>query len=237
MFLRSEISKILYFDIETACCYPDLPTLESENPRLYSLWKKRDLYYRAAHPEMKDKSPDDVFKSKAGLEPEFSKIVCISFGSFDDNLEPRLVSFFVSEDDELEVLKKSHKVFTNASVKNWKLCGHNIRGFDIPFICRKMVYNKIKLPPNLEIWNKKPWELNFLDTSEIFSFGSWTHQKYLSLDLLSCSLGIDSPKELMDGSLVNSTFWIEKDYDKIARYCEMDVSTVMRIIKSLSFDS
>jgi len=236
MFTKSEISKFLYLDIETACCFPSISELEKDNKRLYDLWKKRDSYYRGAYPEMKDKTCDEVFKSKAGLEPEFSKVVCISFGSFSEGIEPRLISFNGGPDDELDILSKSHKVISNAAAKNWKLCGHNIKGFDIPFIARKLVYNSIKLPQNLEIWNKKPWEVGVIDTSEIFSFGSWMHQKYLSLDLLSCSLGIESPKEIMDGSLVNDAFWVDKDYDKIKMYCESDVSTVMKIMKHITFD-
>jgi hypothetical protein len=74
-----------------------------------------------------------------------------------------------------------------------------------------------------------------MDTSDIFAFGSWTHQKYLSLDLLTCSLGIDSPKGDMDGSKVNDVFWIDKDFEKIESYCEADVRAVMTVMEKICF--
>jgi hypothetical protein len=84
------------------------------------------------------------------------------------------------------------------------------------------------------VWDKKPWDIPYFDTSEIFAFGSWSQQKYLSLDLLSCSLGVDSPKEDIDGSQVSKTYWIESDYERIKTYCEKDVETVMNVLVKAS---
>jgi hypothetical protein len=99
---------------------------------------------------------------------------------------------------------------------------------------KRMIYNGIELPGNLKVWDKKPWEIPFLDTSEIFAFGSWSQQKYLSLDLLSCSMGVESPKEDIDGSQVHSTFWVEKDFERIKVYCEKDVETVIQVLLTAS---
>jgi hypothetical protein len=98
-----------------------------------------------------------------------------------------------------------------------------------------MVYNGINPSVNLQVWDKKPWEIPYIDTSDIFAFGSWTQQKYLSLDLLSCSLGVKSPKENMDGSKVNEYFWINEAYEEIKEYCEIDVRTVMDVLEKVCF--
>ena len=98
-----------------------------------------------------------------------------------------------------------------------------------------MLYNGINPPSIIKVWDKKPWDMPFMDTSEIFAFGSWTHQKSVSLDLLSCSLNLTSPKEDMDGSMVSDYFWNKCDYDSIKRYCEMDVDTVMSIMSKICF--
>jgi hypothetical protein len=174
-----------------------------------------------------------VYKQKAGLEPEFSRVVCVSFGSFTEDGDQKYVSF--SGNDEREILNKANKVFNNAMAKGWKLCGHNIKGFDVPCLGKRMIYNGINPSGNLQIWDKKPWEVPYMDTSDIFAFGSWTHQKYLSLDLLTCSLGIDSPKGDMDGSKVNDVFWIDKDFEKIESYCEADVRAVMTVMEKICF--
>ena len=233
MFTKDTIQNFLYFDVETASLYPSLDEMYKENYRLFHLWKKREEYYKVAYPKLADLDPDEIYNQKAGLEPEFSRVVCVTFGSYSDDGEKRFMSF--SGEDEVDILTKSNKVLNNAMVKNWKLCGHNIKGFDVPCLGKRMIYNGINPSPNLRTWDKKPWEMPYVDTSEIFAFGSWIHQKYLSLDLLSCSLGIQSPKDDLDGSKVNSTYWIEKDYEKIATYCESDVKTVMVVMEKICF--
>lgn len=233
MLRKEVIHSLLYFDVETAALYPNIETLHDENPRLYHLWRKRDEYYRGAYPALANESEESVYKQKAGLEPEFSRVVCVSFGSFTEDGDQKYVSF--SGNDEKEILNKANKVFNNAMAKGWKLCGHNIKGFDVPCLGKRMIYNEINPSGNLQIWDKKPWEVPYMDTSDIFAFGSWTHQKYLSLDLLTCSLGIDSPKDDMDGSKVNDVFWIDKDFEKIESYCEADVRAVMTVMEKICF--
>ena len=235
MFKKEDIYKYLYFDVETAALYKDLETLHDTNPRLWQLWKKREAYYLGAYTSLSHEDPETIYKQKAGLEPEFSRVVCVSFGSFTDTGEVRFASFY--GDDEHDILTKTARVLNNAASKNWKLCGHNIKGFDVPCLGKRMIYHGINPPANIRIWDKKPWEIPYVDTSDVFAFGSWSHQKYLSLDLLSCSLGIESPKEIMDGSKVNDSFWIDKDYVTIKTYCELDVSTVMEVMLKVCFDS
>jgi DNA polymerase elongation subunit (family B) len=233
MLRREEIEKLLYFDVETACIERDFGTLKNVNPRLAELWKKRATYYRGANPEISDWSDDEVYLSKASLEPEFSKVVCVSFGSYDDSSLPRLKSFY--GENERDILNNTNKVLNNAHAKGWKLCGHNIKGFDIPCLSKRMIYNGINPSVTIQTYNKKPWEIAHMDTSEIFSFGSFTQQRYLSLDLLACSLGISSPKESMDGSKVNLAFWDDRKFEEIGTYCEADVETVMKVMEKICF--
>jgi len=233
MFQTDTIHRFLFFDVETVTQEPSFNILKEKNPRLATLWSRRSLYYKGAYQEMKDKEEDEIYLQKASLEPEFSRIVCISFGSFTEDGEKRFASF--CGHDEIDILNKANKVFKNAMAKNWKLCGHNIKGFDVPCLGKRMIYNKMNPSPNLQIWDKKPWEVPFIDTSEVFAFGSWMHQKYLSLDLLSCSLGVESPKGDLDGSKVNSTYWDQGDLEKIKTYCEADVRTVMSIMEKTCF--
>lgn len=233
MFATDYIRKMLYFDVETVPQECTLEDLQRSNPRLAALWERRIKYYRSSSTDLESESDSEIYIQKASLEPEFSRIVCVSFGSFTEDGGKRFASF--SGEDEYSILEKSNKVFNNAIVKGWKLCGHNIKGFDVPCLGKRMIYNGINPSPNLQVWDKKPWEVPFTDTSEIFAFGSWVHQKYLSLDLLACSLGIESPKSEMDGSLVGVTFWKEKNYKKIETYCEADVRTVMSVMEKVCF--
>ena len=79
----------------------------------------------------------------------------------------------------------------------------------------------------------KPWEMPFVDTSELWSFGAW-QEGFASLDLLSTSLGIDSPKDDIKGEDVTKVFWKEENYERIKEYCEKDVYTLAQIMLKLS---
>ena len=111
------------------------------------------------------------------------------------------------------------------------LCGHNTKEFDFPFIARRMIINNIQIPPKLNLFGKKPWEVPHLDTLELWKFGDYKH--YTSLKLLTNVLGIPSPKDDIDGSEVANVFYIEKDIDRIVTYCEKDVIAVAQILLRL----
>lgn len=234
MLNKEEVKKLTYLDVETACIEKDLDSLKNKNPRLAESWSRRCKYYRSSHIGYQDYTDDQIFLEKASLEPEFSRIVCVSFGVFDDS-DPngkRLMSFFGPS--ELEILEKVNKILNNAMVQKRRLCGHNIKGFDIPCIGKRMLYNGIEPSQNIQVWGKKPWEMDFVDTAEVFSFGSWTHQKTLSLDLLTCTMGVESPKGSMDGSKVNEAYW-DGQIDDISMYCERDVVAVMEVMEKIAF--
>lgn len=224
------LRNLLYFDIETASSHPNFLSLRGENKRLCDLWLKRSLYYQSAYLELKDCSETNIYEQKSSLEAEFSKVICVSFGSFNEHGEKEYISFY--GDNEIEILEKTSIVLSNAQKKGMLLCGHNIKGFDIPFLCKRFVYNKKTLPESIRVFGKKPWEISHLDTSEIFSFGSWTQQKYLSLDLLSSAMGIKSSKGNIDGSKVNKAYW-SGSIEEIKKYCEEDVRVVMEVMEGL----
>lgn len=230
MIKKEEIKNILYFDVETSGGFKNYEDLVMQNPRLAKLWERRAKYFRSNTSGMEDLTDSEIYSQKAGLEPEFGRVVCVSFGVWEDG-KHRMTSFY--GEDEEEIMEKTAKVFSNAASKGMKICGHNIKMFDVPFLGRKMVFKGINIPSNLQIWDKKPWEIGIIDTAEFFSFGSWSH-KFLGLDLLACSLDIDSPKEDIDGSQVHDTFWIDKDHERIKDYCERDVVTVMNIMEKVS---
>jgi len=108
------------------------------------------------------------------------------------------------------------------------LCGHNIKEFDVPFLCRRLVIHGMRLPRLLNIAGKKPWQVQHLvDTMVLWRFGDY--KNYTSLALLAATLRIPSPKDDIDGSQVGSVYWKDDDLDRIVTYCEKDVITVAQI--------
>lgn len=219
------IKKVVFFDIETASGYKNLDALYDANPKMYELWCKRAEYLRTRFEENKDLTDDQLYEQKAALSAEFSRIVCATFGRLevvtDDTLSERTIMSLKSynSDDEVEILHGVYQVFDK--FKGFKFCGHNIKRFDIPVISKRLLIEGLKLPDELQTFDKKPWELPFLDTSDMWSFGAW-QESFTSLDLLCTALGIESSKESMEGSEVSTQFWNGNIYD-ITKYCERDV--------------
>jgi len=99
-----------------------------------------------------------------------------------------------------------------------------------------MLVNGIPLPDALDISGKKPWEVNHIDTLQLWKFGD--RKNYTSLDLLSSIFGIASSKEDMDGSMVNHVYYEDKDIEKISAYCRRDVVVTANLyLKMNSMDA
>jgi DNA polymerase elongation subunit (family B) len=232
MFNQNELSKIVFFDLETASEYASLDDLSLAKPKMAELWSKRCEYLRTRFEENKDMTDEQLYESKAALTPEFARIVCASFGRLGfSNNEPSLIIKSYCSTEEKEVLDGIHRVFDKFTTM--KFSGHNIKRFDVPMMCKRLLVSSMDLPKGLHLSNLKPWEMPFIDTSELWSFGAW-QESFVSLELFATSLGLDSPKEDMSGDQVSHVFWKDKDITRIQEYCERDVLTVCQSLLKLS---
>jgi 3'-5' exonuclease len=222
------IEDLIVIDIETASSHADYEFLSNEWKHL---WDEKTIRTR---PEQT--SAAEFYPLRAGVMAEFSKIVCISIGYFirEQNLKIRIKSF--SGDDEEQILKDFLSTVSRIESFNnrWCFAGHNIKEFDIPFICRRLVVNNINIPPYLNFQNMKPWETNIVDTFQYWRFGDY--KNYTSLKLLAATMGIPSPKDDIDGSMVGELYWSgdseqrKINMKRIAVYCQKDVVTTANII-------
>jgi uncharacterized protein YprB with RNaseH-like and TPR domain len=187
------------------------------------LWEKK---FHQLRNKDESETPDSIYR-QAGIYAEFGKVICISCGYFSADKKLRIKSF--SGDDEFKLLTDFAEMTTKFFAKGEKLlCAHNGKEFDFPFLSRRMIINGIKLPSPLDIAGKKPWEVNHLDTMELWKFGDY--KSYTSLLLLATVLGIPTPKDDIDGSMVWEVYWKEKNLERIVTYCQKDVLTVAQIV-------
>lgn len=213
---------ILFLDIETVPQYPDFHRLDDT---AQDLWK-----HKAESFCKEGQNPEDIY-ARAGIYAEFGKIVCISVG-FIHKQEDGQTGFRLKScygDNERELLEE----FSNVAVRfgsqhNMRLCAHNGKEFDFPYIARRMLINGIRLPDFLDIAGRKPWEIPFLDTMELWRFGDY--KNYTSLKILAHVFNIPSPKDDIDGAQVADVYWKENNLPRIARYCEKDVLTIAQIL-------
>jgi hypothetical protein len=140
----------------------------------------------------------------------------------------RIKSF--SGDDEKKVLEDFFEMAVKyyARYEGLLFAGHNIREFDIPYICRRALINWIPLPSVIDFSGKKPYEVTMIDTMQQWKFGDY--KNYTSLKLLAALLGIESPKDDIEGKDVGAVYWKEKNLPRIVNYCQKDVVTVAQLI-------
>ncbi len=232
MYTPNELTKIVFFDLETAPEYRSLNQLMIEKPKMAELWSKRCDYLRSRFEENKDMTDEELYEAKAALTPEFARIVCATFGrvtfSGDD---PNVILKSYCSEHEDEVLDGIQKVFDKFAAL--KFSGHNIKRFDIPMMCKRLLIHGRSLPRGLQIQNLKPWEMPFIDTSELWSFGAW-QESFVSLELLVTSIGLETPKSDIKGEEVGRVFWQEGDTNRIAEYCQRDVFAGIQALLKLS---
>lgn len=232
--LDYDLGKILFFDIETV---PQTAVFEDLSEEMQHAWDEKFNRLQTVIPDKyAGKTSDWGFENGAGVYSEFAKIVCISVGVIyfkGRGKYIRLKSY--AGDDEARILKDFGNMISHFAVTNQHfLCGHNIKEFDVPFVCRRMLINGIQIPSVLDVRGKKPWETTFLDTLEIWKFGDY--KNYTSLKLLCAVFHIPTPKDDIDGSEVAGVYYKEHDVGRIATYCQKDVlATAQLFLRFLGY--
>jgi hypothetical protein len=218
------LANLLLLDIETVPSEADYNSLNAE---WQSLW-----FEKISKTVPENVSPEESYKIKAGILAEFGKIICISTAFFYENeqKETCLKMKSVYGDDERILLQEFVKLCDKMYLhqKQFQFGGHNIREFDIPFICRRLLINRLPLPEYLQLQDKRPWDVKMFDTLAWWKFGDY--KNYISLHLLANVLGIPTSKTDMDGSMVQEVYYKEKDLQRIVDYCQRDVVVTANVI-------
>jgi DNA polymerase elongation subunit (family B) len=111
------------------------------------------------------------------------------------------------------------------------LVAHNGREFDFPYIGRRMLVNNVQIPKALDMRGMKPWEIQHIDTMELWKFGD--RKNFTSLDLLAALFEVESSKNDIDGSMVNSVYYHDNDLERISAYCQRDVMVTAQVFLKL----
>jgi hypothetical protein len=225
-----DLTKVLFLDIETVSAYR---TFGEQPDYFQELWRHRSRQWAQPADSPEEDAAAALYREKAGIFAEFGKIVCISVGVLvegknGEGLQVRLKSF--AGDDEAALLRDFCALLNERypNPREHYLCGHNIREFDIPYLCRRMVVHQLSFPALMDLSGKKPWEtLHLLDTMEYWKFGD--KKSYTSLKLLAALLDFPSPKDDIDGSQVGRVYYEENDLPRISFYCEKDVLATIQL--------
>jgi len=216
------VASILFLDIETV---PQYSSYNEQPEDWKTLWGLKAQYLI----RNKEEETVETIYPRAGIYAEFGKIICISCGFIQGaGADKKIILKSFAGDEEKKLLYEFSDMLKKWSADGSKfLCAHNGKEFDFPYLCRRMVINQVTIPSILNMSGKKPWEVNHLDTMDLWKFGDF--KNYTSLNLLAHSLGIQTPKDDIDGSMVWEVYWREKNLPRIVTYCQKDVMTVAQI--------
>ena len=226
---QQALKNILFLDIETVSC---VGSYEELNDNFQALWDRK----AASLQPMSTMSSSDLFFERAAIYAEFGKVIVIGLGfvTFDETGQPTLRTKALQGHDEKTLLLAFKELLaTGFPQEGLRLCAHNGKEFDFPYLCRRMLVHDISLPPVLDIAGKKPWEVAYLDTMELWKFGD--RKSFTSLHLLATLFGIPSSKELMQGNEVNHYYYQENALDKIANYCVQDVVVTAQLFLKMNY--
>lgn len=218
--MHADLKDVLFLDIETVRVVDQYANL---NERLKTQWTRKANFFKREEGQ----TDADLFQDRAGIYAEFGKIIVIGIGKFtEQNGVLGLRTRYFADHDEKKLLSEFGDTLEKMG-PSAKLCAHNGKEFDFPYICRRALVNGLPIPGVLNVSGKKPWEVNHLDTMEMWKFGDYKH--YTSLDLLAAIFEVPTSKGVMDGSMVSEVYHQQGDLNKIAEYCVGDVVAVAQL--------
>jgi len=221
--------RTLVFDIETVPAFDrrDLPHDIAESLISYTTRK-------FAEPDVVEAES----KKFMGMSPFFGKVVSLAIGDGDAAPDDEAVTVLAVPPDgttlpdcpawlrpmsEADLLRS----FWALACKAETVVSFNGRGFDLPFLVTRSLIHGIPARRDLlsDRWSLRP----HLDLFELLT---QRNRGPSSLNVVCWALGIDSPKEVMDGSMVAPAY-AKGEIAKIAEYNAHDVRATSAIYRKV----
>jgi hypothetical protein len=198
----------LFFDIET------IPSAEEHKDTHLEILKKKK-----SNEERNDLEIHDL----TALEGTFGRIC--SIGIIKEGPQG-IIQKEVFSGDEREILIK----FWQAAQGVWRFVGHNIWGFDLPFIYKRSIIHGVR-----------PMTLNFARYRNVPIYDTmmewelWNFMGKQKLDTLAKVLNLPTSKDEMDGSMVWDYFK-QGRIEEINKYCMKDVELTRKVYYKMTFE-
>lgn len=220
-----------YFDIETIPtqneAFIEELTKDISPPANYKSDEAILKWHKEKKPALMEKAiADSVFDGGMG------EIVAFSCAVDDGEIYSAWRDDQKSEAELLEEINEIFKLTTIDRSGNYlwpTWTGHYITGFDLRFLFKRYVVNRIK--PIIKIpHDAKPWSKDVYDTCHEWKAGS---QDKGSMDFVCKALGIDGKGDFSGADVYQA--WKDGEYKKISEYCDDDVIRTIQIHKALTF--
>jgi 3'-5' exonuclease len=167
----------LFIDIETVSGSENFSSISD---RMKDFWVKKAK--NLANPA--SISFEEMYFERAALYAEFGKIIVVGMGFLFVNKQGELSLKVktIANADEKELLVEFID-FINKTYKSRELTlvAHNGKEFDFPYLCRRMLANRLEIPKSLQLQGKKPWEIIHQDTMEMWKFGDRRSYSFIGI--------------------------------------------------------
>lgn len=230
---------LVFLDIETLCTEdPEVIQFLADKIKAPATYKKPESI---AEWERENK-PQAVKEAvaKTALDGLYGRICCIGYAIDDGPVE------CIAGDDEKSVLfnffsdleaKSEYMIVNPSSVMDaisgtlsMEFVGHNIAGFDLPFIKHRSIVHGIKPTEQIRLaMNSGKWSNRIHDTMLMWAPD---RDKWKGLDALCKALRIPGKGD-MDGSMV-AEVWKDNP-QKVIDYCKSDVERTRALYKRMMF--
>lgn len=168
------------------------------------------------------------YRRKAGLIPEFARIICCSIGYETQLGEYKFKAF--SGTDEEAILTSIDKIANPMYEAGYGIGGWNTNGFDIPLIAKRFVINDDFVPPMFNVLGVKPWESRHVDVMQLWKMGGY---KSSSLEVACAALNIPVKFTEHTGKNIWEQQLEDIDWEELEMYCNNDVYSAYHVYKRL----
>ncbi len=206
------MKRIITIDIET------LPINEPMTTNLF--WTDEKGFRDTAL----DGSLGRIFCIGYNEQDEFGKSIahgCFGWNEFEQNFEM----------NEAKLLNEFWDYLKDFNLERDLIIGHNILGFDLPFIKKRSLINDVKQTVNFDCY--KYQKKTIFDTMLHFDSWVWNKEGSTSLKKLAYAFGLDCPKEVLGELNVYDAF-LAGEYIKLRNYCKADVRTTHLIWRKMA---
>lgn len=223
----------LYLDIETLPCNDPAIIAEMGNTITAPGQYKKPESIAEWLKDNKDQAVKELV-AKTSFDGLYGRIACIAW-AFDDGEvvsteswqteKQAIAALYATVSGHLEIAYHGGKSSGALTV-----VGHNVAGFDLPFLKHRSIIHGIKPEPSIRrAMLAKPWDESIADTMLMWSSD---RDKRVSMDKLCKALGIPGKGDF-DGSMVADTWPV--DPQKVIDYCKDDVIRTRAIYKRMTF--
>jgi len=218
------LKQLFFFDCEYVPIVKQFSDLKTEFPELYDSWHRRCKKWNDDRNILEEEplSDETFWKREAHKMSEFLKTICISFGYLGKDGQFKIGSFY--DNNEVEILKLFNQLLDNVSKKGMVLSGYSIKRYDMPFLAKRMTINNIKPSEMLNVYGKKPWDVNVYDLIEVWGQGCHG-ESYTPFDICLTVNKVVTSKDDISGYEVKKVYYNEgrSGLERIKDYCEKDV--------------